>query len=452
MAEDPITRPCPKCFKQLRLSEKVRGRRVRCNACKTVLAVSAETWELTVSEGSAAQRPSGPTAAPAAPRSAAPPSLPSGGGPPAMPSSAGPPTLPGGPSAMPSPPTLPSAAANPPPLVDTGGTPAQRYATRARRKTSKWPLIVVAVAIMLLAAGGLVAAWMLISGGSGASHALRYLPDDCDVVLSVNVSPILDSKIYQRVKSENPEVDQTQQKFVQTFGVSFSDLSRITVGLKASKEEPVVVAEFAKSIDQKALLGKLLSEWKDEKQGGYTVYVSPKRFDPSVCFPDDRTAIIGTTEQLKAVLERNGAAKFSSALQARVDQLDFSQALAVGAVIPEDVDLPELPGLPMGMPNPLAMLEGIQAATFHVHIGSDLRLSAAAVCKDAETAENMKAAVDGLLAMVRQGMEGDQMTPDERQLARELMDSIEINRTGSNISLRMAISENVINRALDEMK
>ncbi|HUT09730.1 MAG TPA: hypothetical protein VMY42_04480 [Thermoguttaceae bacterium] len=449
MIEDPITRPCPKCGKQLRLTEKVRGRRVRCNACKTVLTVSAETWELTVSGGPSAATPKGPAAAaPAAPRSAAPPSLPSGAGPPPVP------------SAMGFPPTLPSAAAGPPPMIDRGSTLAQPYAAGTRPRIRTLPLIIGGVAIMLLAAGGLVAALMLTSGG-GISKAMRYLPDGSQGIMSVNISAFLDSEVFRRLKSKVPDIAELEKSLVEQADLTFSDFSRLTMGGTTSEQgapEFVAVLEFGKPVDFKSLLGDLPPDFAKGTYSGVTVYEVPipmpveiPGFGLGFCYPDDRTVLIGASETLKAVLKRGGEAKLSSRLQKYVDELDFSQVL-VGAAVNsgEAADLSqfteEMPEEALGF---VKMLETVDVLTFHADVDADIRFAAKGVCKTAENAEDIKKMIDGLLVMGKQFL--DEMPPDEREMVRELLESIKITQSGNEVNVQVTISEKLIDRAFDQL-
>ncbi len=58
MADDePVIRPCPDCRAPLRLAKPVRGARVRCNACRAVFKVAADSWELTRVEDGGEQQP-----------------------------------------------------------------------------------------------------------------------------------------------------------------------------------------------------------------------------------------------------------------------------------------------------------------------------------------------------------------------------------------------------------
>lgn len=440
--EEAVIQPCPRCGKRLRLARKLHGRQVRCNACGTVMSVAVDPWVLTIVEESAAGAP----ASDAPPPSPAPPPMPAG--PPPLSATGGPPPL--------------SAAGGPPPLEP--GPAGQLDMPSAPRQRTGLPVGVMVIAgagLLVALLVGLLAATML--SGGGASSSLKYLPDGCDAVVSINVSAILGSKVYRRLEAEHSElIQQMLDGMKGELNLSSQDVARVTVAGKVSSdpEEPLVIVEFAKSIDQQALIEKVpVGDWQDEKQGDFTIHTTQAGGQPvSVCFPDDRTAIRGTPQEVKAVLARKGEPKLPELLQSCIDELDFSQAVAGAGLttgqIPGARRAP--PEAAMAVKVAQGMFDGVEAGTFQVDVGSGVTVSASLVCRDDKAAEKTKKLIDGLPVMLEQfvGMLGmdrgaPQQIPDE---VRQVLDSLETTQTGPKVNAKIVISEELIDKAIEQIR
>jgi len=101
-------------------------------------------------------------------------------------------------------------------------------------------------------------------------------------------------------------------------------------------------------------------------------------------------------------------------------------------------------GMPPGLPMPVD-LSAVEAATIHVDVGSDLRFSAKVICKNDEIAEGIEKSVTAMLTLAGQ-------SPDVPPEARELLDSIDVSRSGSTIRAEVTIKEELLNKAIEQAK
>jgi len=409
--EESVVQPCPKCNKSLRLVQKLHGKRVRCKGCGTVLLASADPWGLSIAEDAAA--PPQPAAAqPAAPKPAA---------------------------AAPAGSALPPLRSDPPaaegfPAVDTGDAgPAVAAAQPRRSKLPAKALIIAGACVVVVLVVGLVAAVMLTGGGK---DPLAYVPDDSNVIVSVNVEKIVASPIVQKMlEAEDSPLKKAQEEIESVF--KLSDIKRVVVaGNTSGSDEPLIVCEFTRAMDPEDVVKKAGVKFQEINHADMTIYQNLSSSAMSLCFVDDRTVLVGKAMKIREVLDRTGEPKLPEKLQTCIEQLDFSQAI-VGAVAMPD----QLPDLPPMIPISPETLDKVEAATFQIDVTSDLTVAATLICQDSKTAEQIKKMVDGLVALA--GMSED--VPPELQ---ELLDALEVTHSEQNVSARITISEKLIDKAM----
>ena len=417
--EESIVQPCPNCLKNIRLTRKLHGKRVGCKGCGAVLQVSADPWTLSIFEEPVeAPKPAEPTDSP-------PPPLPND-----------PPGGEGSPAATPGA-TARAAAADTAARARKAGTAAVAGAAAQLRqlKLPAKPLIIGVAGVVAVLVVGVVVATMLFGGGG---DALAYVPDNSDAIASINVERIVESPIFQRMlEAENSPLKQAQEEMKSEAGMDFSDIERIVVaGNTSGSNEAFGVVEFNRAVDLEELVGQAGAEFQKIDRDGMTIYQN--RWSPgmSLSLADNYTLLIGTTNQIRRVLGRTDEPKLPDKLQACIEQLDFSQAIAGAVAVPD-----QLPELPPDMPVPPETLKKVEAVTFQVDASSDVTVAVTLICQNSEAAEQFKKIVDGMVAMFSQG---EDFPPE----IREILKSLEVTHSGKNVSAQIAVGEKLINQAM----
>jgi hypothetical protein len=320
------------------------------------------------------------------------------------------------------------------PLVDTGpGAGSVAAQVRGRRRPLN-PMIVVG-AIAVVGVLGLIGLGLaLMMGGGAAPDAMRYMPADAQIIASVDVRGLLDSGLYKRFANEATPMADFREQMMEETGLAPEDVQRILIG-GSGPDNMVGVAELSKAIDIAALVKKQTDRGgQEEKVGEATIHVNGREASH---FPNDRTLVFGSTSKLREILNPQRTAGLSSRMDELVGDLDFSRTVAVAFVI--------TPGSGLAAEMPMAPgMDQVNAATIHADVGSDLRLDATLHCKDSETASNLKDMADGMLAMVKQ-------SPDMPDEVREVLDSLSISVSGSQIQASVTISESLIDQAAENM-
>jgi len=408
---------CPNCGGAITITEEMFGQTASCPDCGAKIRVPAKPG------GAPGPQPG---AAPAAPAPAAQP------GPPEMPG--GPPPLPAQGAAAPGPPAMPQIDPSAGPFVDTGpGAGSVAAQVRGRRRPLDPKIVIGAVAVVGIL--GLIGVGLaLMMGGGGAPDAIRYMPADAQVIASIDVAGLLDSGLYQRFANEDSPMGDFREEMMRETGLAPEDVQRIVVG-GSGAQNMVGVAELSKSMDIAAFVEKQTDKGaREEKVGEATVHVTGRE---AFHFPNDRRIVFGSASKLREILNPQRTAGLSPKMEELVGDLDFSRTVAVAFVI--------TPGSGLTAEMPMAPgMDQVEALTVHADVGSDLRVDATVHCKDSEIASNLKDMVDGMLAMVKQNPN----VPDE---ARQMMDSLSISVSGSQIRASVTISEELIDQASENL-
>jgi len=407
---------CPKCGAVMTISPEMFGQTASCPGCGAKIRVPAKP-------GGAAGPQPGP--APAAPAPAAQP------GSPPMPG--GPPPLPAQGAAAAGPPAMPQIDPSAGPFVDTGpGAGSVAAQVRGRRRPLS-PMIVIG-AVAVVGVFGLIGLVLALMMGGGAPDAIRYMPADAQMIVSVDVGGLLDSGLYKRFANEASPVADFREEMMNETGLAPEDIRRMLVG-GSGPDNMMGVAELSKSMDVAAFVKKQADKGaQEEKVGEATIHVNGSE---GFHFPNDRTFVFGSASKLREILNPQRTAGLSPKMEELVGDLDFGRTVAVAFVIRPGSDLAaEMPMVP-GM-------DQVEAVTLHADVASDVRLNATLHCKDSETAGNLKEMADGMLAMVKQ-------SPDMPDEAREVLDSLSISVLGSRIRASVTISEGLIDQASENL-
>lgn len=322
-----------------------------------------------------------------------------------------------------------------------------------QRSGSKLPLILAGVAVVAVLVVVAVVAGKMLFGGGGVTKAVRYLPDDCEVLVSLNADSVFKSKLYQKLeKDEAAKIQKAFGNMEKEIGLKPTDISRITVGTNISKRQAVVIIELNKAIDPKDLMKKAAEsmkmfvpkdqkmEWKEEQVGGVTLYVHPVEFrDEAYHFPDNKTFVVGMPKILRTILERKGPPAASSKTQTLVGQLKPSRALTAAFDIGDQVS--KLPPIPL--PGAAEALKSATAAAVHADVGADVQIAASLTFKEEDPAKKLQEEIDKGRA------EFDKAEGAPAEL-RELLKNLKVSRSGKTISAEITITEALIDKAIKD--
>jgi hypothetical protein len=296
----------------------------------------------------------------------------------------------------------------------------------------------------------------------------KYLPNDTEIVFTINLKQILDSELLKMNKEaveqgkahlENQAGDNPLLKYLKSAGFDiFRDLQSITVANNGGKEPTAIIIEgtfdptkFKATAEEAARTNP--DALKISKAAGQTIYeISP---------PGDKKAfatLIGgkvlyaamSREELAEAVARLAGTKTSSLKKdyaALLDTINSKQSVsfvATGAALSK---------LAQGAPIPngeaaAAVLQSIDGLSGAITVGKEVEFQIGVNAKDEGTAKKMAQDGNGMLLGV-QFLVGQQATKDERLAPLvDIAKTLRLTNQGSNVLLRGTVSLDVIQKLM----
>lgn len=423
-----IAARCSGCGTQYQFPEANAGRNVRCR-CGQVVAVPAVGVKL--------------------------PSLP-----PVGPSGhASPAAVPAAVAESPSPPPLPPQTS--PGFSGSPSVAARSFPALAQFKGAgpNRPLV-----LGISGLGGIVvllALVWLLKPQVGASDALKYLPNDSQVVVSCNVDELVNSKLYQQLKTEVPNFQKGEREFEGEFGVSLDNIARMTVGGNSGgtvSDDVVGVVRLKKGVTAADVCTKMKVResrkdvaFKEISVGKFTIYDETYRFSwrdeksdvehgEAFCLPESTLLLFAKLEPLRRVLERNKAPELPEKMREVLRTADFSTtfglAVNINALVsrglPKNFLQEANRNLGVSLPENDEFLQGLDGLVVDAHLASSqATLNATLLCKEAKVAEDVKKVLDAAQVVLRNTLKQAPGVPRE---ASELVDSVKFLTSGAKVT------------------
>lgn len=462
MSDQGIPLHCPACQKTLKIQPDWRGRRLRCPNCKTVVSPSDDLTALVLIEAAAA------APAAAAPAPAAPPAgqdlyrlddTPAGHA-----AHAGHPGHPGQPAYA-----------------------QQPYAQSRPAGKNTAPLIVGAGVLVLVIVAAVLAAVFVggsSGGGSAMNEAFSYLPDDPQLVMTVNIKEILDSTFYKELKSETEAFEKEAKR---EMGIDLNDIVSATLGGDPTSDNFIGLLKTAKTIKPEDMKKhRDFTSAKEEKIGDRTVHFGRKN---AFCMLDDSTMLIGSDAAMREALKRSGQkTKISQTMSRALGELSSSAtvriAMDMSAFIPaEDEEggdgrdafpgfaapiltlanlaassqraaLAAPPRFLRGLPIDPDKLTMVKAVAFSGSVSRSISLQMTMICKDSKSATELQKLADAEITKGRMEIESQmkRADPEQRKLmakTRDVLDAIKISASGDMV--RASVEADVLDLIKETM-
>jgi hypothetical protein len=293
-----------------------------------------------------------------------------------------------------------------------------------------------------------VAALIGIWPFGGPGEAMKFMPDNCNLLISIKWDDVEKSQVFQDLKKNNPEIEKALNPQSQKgFGFwKVKNPDSILVGVSLSKTSftsntpPKATAAFSfkERVSEDDMLNSVenKSAFKEAKIGSFKVYDGPEW---SFSVVSSKMIIVGEKEQVRAVLERNKHPEISEGLRAAMDKVNFSKGIAIAADLKGLASSsPKGPGgIPGGGQDPMAAFqkvgEEVEGLAAQISPGTDIGIECTLICKTAKGAEDIKKSAEGLSAML--GMFGAAV-PKE---AKEILDTLKATVAGNNVTITMNI-------------
>ncbi len=280
--------------------------------------------------------------------------------------------------------------------VDLGlGEPLRPVVKRRSAGRSQQTLVpMIAIVVLLFLVAGGIGAWMMWTSHGANADDFFYVPDNADLVLAGDVKGIVSSKVINTAMGGALAAMKAQMKGQTNWAAE--DFGRFAGGARLQGLKWAGIMRMNRRVTDADL----------NEPGSTTQTFGQYRFvlhqGTAACRLDAYTVAMGEPTELQAVLERSAPAKLPDDMQAAVKEADFSKnfvavaslknlsAAAASGSIP-GLTVPTIPG----------MNDSVRTAALQADFGNDLAIKASLICKDAASAEQLKAMVDGFLAVAK---------------------------------------------------
>ena len=282
------------------------------------------------------------------------------------------------------------------------------------------PQKVALAALLLLILAGVGPGKALATDAASVAD-LKYLPDDCDAVITADVNGMISSNAGQKIKAGATEfIDTVKGKMAKDSKILPEDIGRVTFGVSMKGKKGTGVLHMNRAIGEKDFTD--LDKATKKAVGKYQLYVQN---GDAFCLVDDRTLAVGNEDTLTQALERNGPAKLSDDLKGAMASVDFTKSFAAA------MSMKNLVGAGGGQVPPGA--DGVRTVSLQAEVADDIKLKAVAACKDAATAEQMKQMADGVLASFKAN--AAQMPPP----VSKLLNALETSKTEATLGAALTV-------------
>jgi len=243
-------------------------------------------------------------------------------------------------------------------------------------------------------------------------------------------------------------IEKESEKF---YGMPASNLGHMTMGMSVANldvnafqpgQAPpgIIVLRTLKAVTAEDLKAKMVDrKFAEGRVGAFTMHQSE---DWAFCVVDRQTVVYGAGPLLKKSLERNKAPQLGAGMQAILKQIEKPQTMALAMSLKEILARKDVQqGLQIA---PGAeFLNNIDGITMQFGLGADMDLSLGLVCKDAQSADDLRKAADGLLALAK-------FSKDIPKEAQDIINSVKMSSKGTQVEGTLRLKTETIRKMVQD--
>jgi hypothetical protein len=269
--------------------------------------------------------------------------------------------------------------------------------------------------------GGLVALFLLALGTPRASagqtplpaDVVRYLPNDCHFLIAARAQQFLQSGVWKGIQNDAENLRSIVEQLPKETGVSPQQVDYVVMADSGrEKEASFWIVRLNKPVKGSELAAtQKEAKFKESDIAGQKVYENQKKTEESFAVVDGKTILNGRVETIRAVLERGGAPHWDASFERMMREADFDRTLVIrgdSKFFSSDKSKKQTGGKVDEK-----YFKSLGGAIASARADDDLAVELTMVCKDAETAEDVRKVADGALVVLKYVLEDDKDIPKE---------------------------------------
>jgi hypothetical protein len=323
----------------------------------------------------------------------------------------------------------------PGPRVDA--VAGHRHAQSVTKGISIAPAFVRIGAALVVVAALIAGGWWIWPAGPVHPEA-RYLPEDCDLFMSLNWQELVQTGFSQE-PPETPGLTLARRcsVFLGNAKLQPGDIERINAGRLAGADQFVVVYRLTRSIDPEEIMGKkAFKKYDKDEVRGKPVYTLA---GSAIAFPEEKLIVNGQTELVRSSVRRRGKG-FSGPLCQFLETVDFSATCVVIT-----------PGLPP--PFASAHLENagdlatwVKGAVDSHRYGQTIRFLRSLRLGDERAAGRLQQSLQQSLAERAED-------PENPEAVRQLLGSVQVSSAAGEVRIQLTLDADQLSKdALEGLK
>jgi hypothetical protein len=297
-----------------------------------------------------------------------------------------------------------------------------RHAQPVPKDVSLLPALIRVAAIVAFGAAIIAGGWWLWPGSPVHPQA-RYLPENCDLFVSVHWQQLAKTGWTER-RSQAPGLVLVDRcgVFLHNAKLQAGDIQRINAGRPAGGNTFVVVYRLTRPIDPEEVMGKnAFDDYGKEKVRGKTVYTLA---GSAIAFPEENLIVNGPAELVQSAVRRRGKT-FSGPLSPLLETLDFSATCVVVT-----------PGLPSPLENSYLQGSANLASSVQGTVDTHEYGQTIQYLRSLRLGENEEAASQ-LQQSLQQSITSAAEDPENPKSVRKMLASVQVSAAAGEVTIQL---------------
>jgi hypothetical protein len=315
--------------------------------------------------------------------------------------------------------------------------------------------------------GAVAVGLLLVAGSAPAAELEKFIPDDSEIVVSVNVRQLLDSKIAKKFDVAKEFENKVKEKkeagdVLKALGLDpLKDINRITIAVPGKPDPKHWFIAINGSFDLAKVHdtadkfikthGDHIAVSKLENVRVYEVKDPEKNETSWACFLSKDVMVVSPTKAyvVDALAKHAGKRepKFSKPLKALVAKQDSKQSIWVAAVAST-----EMKDLLANNEQTKDLADKLESISMGLSLTEDIKLNLLFSTTEEKTAKNLRAKLEAAHGVGKFLVNGNEQLKDYAPLLNDVLNAFKFGQDGGLVTVELTIPASLIDKAAGMVK